>query len=92
MLDIEAVKVSKITHVSRQGINRIFKYIRLVIAEECKKNVILELVEIELDESSFGDKKKDKRGRVATGKIPVFGLLKRIAKFRGINRNTFIYI
>ena len=33
LLDIETVKVSKITHISRQGINRIYKYIRLIIAE-----------------------------------------------------------
>ncbi len=32
--------------------------------------------EIEVDESSFGGKRKGKRGRGAAGKIPVFGLLK----------------
>ena len=33
--------------------------------------------EIEVDESYFGGTRKGKRGRGATGKIPVFGLLKR---------------
>ena len=32
--------------------------------------------EIEVDESYFGGKRKSKRGRGATGKIPEFGLLK----------------
>jgi len=36
--------------------------------------------EIEVDESYFGGKRKGKRGRGATGKIPVFGLLKRGGK------------
>ena len=35
LLDIEAVKVSKIIHISRQGINRIYKYIRLKNARKC---------------------------------------------------------
>jgi transposase-like protein len=80
LLDIEAIKVSKISRISCQRINRIFKYIRLVI---------LELGEIELEESYFGWMKKGKRCRGAIGKISVFGLLKRIAKFRSINKNTF---
>ena len=33
--------------------------------------------EIEVDESYFGGRRKGKRGRGATGKVPVFGLLKR---------------
>ena len=33
--------------------------------------------EIEVDESYFGGKRKGKRGRGASGKVPVFGLLKR---------------
>ena len=36
--------------------------------------------EIEVDESYFGGKRKGKRGRGASGKIPVFGLLKRGGK------------
>ena len=36
--------------------------------------------EIEVDESYFGGRQKGKRGRGATGKIPVFGLLKRGGK------------
>jgi len=36
--------------------------------------------EIEVDESYFGGKRKGKRGRGASGKVPVFGLLKRGGK------------
>jgi transposase len=36
--------------------------------------------EIEVDESSFGGKRKGLRGRGAAGKVPVFGLLKRGGK------------
>ena len=36
--------------------------------------------EIEVDESYFGGKRKGKRGRGASGKVPVFGLLKRKGK------------
>jgi transposase len=77
LLDIEATKVSKIVNISRQCINRLYKYIREIIATDCEKNAILELGEIELDESYFGGKRKGKRGRGARGKVPVFGMLKR---------------
>ena len=36
--------------------------------------------EVEVDESYFGGIRKDKRGRGAAGKVPVFGLLKRGGK------------
>ena len=36
--------------------------------------------EIEVDEGYFGGRRKEKRGRGAAGKIPVFGLLKRGGK------------
>ena len=36
--------------------------------------------EIEVDESYFGGHRKGKRGRGATDKVPVFGLLKRKGK------------
>ena len=36
--------------------------------------------EVEADKSYFGDVRKGKRGRAATGKVPVFGLLKRRGK------------
>ena len=78
LLDIEATKVSKITNLFRQCINRMFKYIRLIISEHFEENSILGVGEIELDESYFGAKRvKGIRGRGARGKTIVFGMLKR---------------
>jgi transposase len=78
LLDIEATKVSEITSISRPAINRLFTYIRTIIAEHCQENSIFETGEIEVDESYFGARRvRGKRGRGARGKTPVFGLLKR---------------
>jgi transposase len=45
--------------------------------------------EIELDESYFGGVRKGKRGRVAAGKVPVFGILKRGGKvYTSVINNT----
>ena len=38
--------------------------------------------EIEMDESYFGGRRKDNRGRGGAGKIPVFGILERGGKVR----------
>jgi transposase len=40
--------------------------------------------EIEVDESTFGGRRKGKRGRGAAGKVPVFGLLKRGGKVHAV--------
>lgn len=40
--------------------------------------------EIEVDESYFGGRRKGKRGRGASGKVPVFGLLKRGGKVHAV--------
>lgn len=53
--------------------------------------------EIDVDESYFGGSRKEKRGRDAAGKIPVFGLLKRGGRARVViipnaQRNTLIPI
>ena len=78
LLDIEASKVSLITKISRPTINKIYLEIRQLIAKDCERNAILDIGEIEIDESYFGPKRKSgKRGRGAGGLIPVFGMLKR---------------
>ena len=78
LLDIEATKVSVLPHISRVTINTIFDKIRERISEYCTEHSVLETGEIEIDESYFGAKRvKGKRGRGASGKTPVFGLLKR---------------
>ena len=66
------------THISRVTINTIFDKIRERISEYCSANSVLETGEIEVYESYFGGKRvKGKRGRGASGKTPVFGMLKR---------------
>jgi len=40
--------------------------------------------EVEVDESYFGGRRKEKRGRGSSGKVPVFGLLKRNGKVHAV--------
>ena len=76
-LDIEAVKIAKLSNISRQSVNKIINQIRILIAKECEKTSKMQ-GEIEVDESYFGAKRvRGKRGRGAGKKTPVFGMLKR---------------
>ena len=76
-LDLEANKISILTKISRNTINKYLKKIRERIAQYCNETSNLSGI-IEVDESFFGAKRqKGKRGRGAYGKIKVFGLLKR---------------
>ena len=50
-MDIEVVKIAKLSKVSRQSINKIIKNIRILIAQEC--NISKMQGEIEIDESYF---------------------------------------
>ena len=51
-LDIKAVKIAKITQISEQTLCKLFKQIRILIAQECEKISKLN-GEIEIDESYF---------------------------------------
>lgn len=76
-LDLEATKISILTKISRKTINKYLLNIRARIADYCCELSHLSGI-IEVDESYFGGKRaKGKRGRGASGKIKVFGLLKR---------------
>ena len=78
--DLEAVKVARLTRVSRPSINRIFLALRERMAELCEEERRLDGV-VEVDESYFGPRRvRGKRGRGAGRKIPVIGLLKRGGK------------
>ena len=71
-LDIEAVKIAKLSNISRQSVNKIINQIRILIAQECEKISKLN-GEIEVDESYFGAKRvRGKRGRGAGKKTSVF--------------------
>ncbi|MBT7872622.1 MAG: IS1595 family transposase, partial [Candidatus Marinimicrobia bacterium] len=67
-------------HLNRNTVNRYLKAIRIRIAELCEIESPLS-GEVEIDESYFGAKRvKGKRGRGASGKTIVFGILKRKGK------------
>jgi len=79
-LDIEATKIAQLTGLNRNTINKYLLLIRKVIALECEQESPFS-GEVEVDESFFGARRtKGKRGRGASGKTIVFGLLKRNGK------------
>lgn len=76
-MDFTATDTAQLTNISVRSINSIFIKIRKKIALECEKKSPFNGV-IELDESYFGARRiRGKRGRGASGKTIVFGLLKR---------------
>ena len=78
--DIEASKISNLTKISEVTLCKIFREIRILMSQECEK-ISKFSGEIEIDESYFGAKRvRGKRGRGASGKQPVFGMLKRDGK------------
>ena len=51
-LDIEAIKIAKLSNISRQSVNKIINQIRILIAKECEKISKMQ-DEIEVDESNL---------------------------------------
>lgn len=79
-LDLSAQTTAVLTGLNRNTINRYFDLIRRRIAEFCDLQSPFN-GEIEVDESYFGGKRiKGKRGRGASNKTPVFGILQRGGK------------
>ena len=75
--DLPASKVAQMTDVSRVTINRIYLKLRIRVAYLCEQASSLS-GEVEVDESYFGAQRvRGKRGRGASGKTIVFGILKR---------------
>ncbi len=70
---------AELVGVHRSTAASFYTRLRKVIAEEMEKASPV-AGETEVDESYFGGARKGKRGRVAAGKVPVFGLLKRGGK------------
>ena len=76
-----ASSVAKVLRLNRNTINAYYNAFREKILEYSLKEQEKELGEFELDESYFGARRvRGRRGRGATGKTPVFGLLKRNGK------------
>jgi transposase len=79
-LDFTASDVAHLTRLTRKTVTTIFLKIRMRIAEECERQSPYS-GEVEVDESYFGARRvRGKRGRGASGKTIVFGLLKRDGK------------
>ena len=80
-MDFTATDTAQLTNISVRSINSIFIKIRKKIAHQCEQISPFNGV-VELDESYFGARRvRGKRGRGASGKTIVFGLLKREAMF-----------
>lgn len=76
--DITVSKMTKLLGINRNTINRYFNLFRICIYTAMDAKKVKITGEFELDESYFGAKRvRSKKGRAATGKTPVFGLLKR---------------
>src|ERR1043165_3710141 len=77
-LDLTASRAAQLTGLTRKSVTVIFLKIRERIAEECERASPFSQREVEVDESYFGPRRvRGKRGRGASGKTIVFGLLKR---------------
>ena len=76
-LDSTAAETALRVRVNRRTVNRIFHLIRNRLVVLCERESKFS-GEVEIDESYFGAKRiRGKRGRGASKKIPVIGLLKR---------------
>jgi transposase len=78
--DFSATQTASLTNISRITISNIYQELRLKIIElETQQDMVDG--EIEVDESYFGAQRiRGRRGRGASGKTPVVGLLKRNGK------------
>jgi len=80
-LDLCASDAAHLTGLSHRSVITIFGKIRRRISEECERQSPFKNGEVEVDESYFGARRvRGKRGRGASGKTIVFGLLKRDGK------------
>lgn len=79
-MNLEATKIATLSGLNRNTVNRYLFLIRKRIAEECEKESPFS-GEVEVDESYFGPRRiRGKRGRGASRKTVVMGLLKRNGK------------
>src|SRR3989338_459800 len=79
-VDCSATQTGKIVHANRNTANRYYEFFRdLIVKDGLKERYELNIVNgIEADESYFGPRRvRGKRGRGASKKVIVFGLLKR---------------
>ena len=80
-LDLSAADTAELTGLTHKSVNTIFLKMRRRMAEDCERQSPFKSGEVEVDESYFGPRRvRGKRGRGASGKTIVFGLLKRDGK------------
>ncbi|MDQ3255020.1 MAG: IS1595 family transposase [Acidobacteriota bacterium] len=80
-LDFTATDAAQLTGLTRKSVTLIFLKLRRRIAEDCERASPLSVGEVEVGESYFGARRvRGKRGRGASGKTIVFGVLKRDSK------------
>lgn len=81
ILQVTARSAADMLEIQANSAALFYRKIRLVIFDVLsRESDTVFSGEIELDESYFGGVRKGKRGRGASGKVPVFGLLKRGGK------------
>lgn len=76
-LEISSRKIAQQLSVSYKVAHRAVMVLRGAIMAHAPDAQKLLGGEVEIDESYFGGKRKGKRGRGASGKVPVFGILER---------------
>lgn len=77
-LDISANKTAVLIGLNRNTVNRLHNLLRIRVVQLGLTEQEQFTGEVEIDESYFGARRvRGKRGRSASGKIPVIGLLKR---------------
>ena len=84
--DVAALSASKLAVVNRKTSQRIYEMLRRRVVELAQEEARPFTGEVEIDESYFGPRRvRGRRGRGASGKTPVIGLLKRGGKvFTGV--------
>lgn len=76
-LEVSTRKLASQLGISYATAYRAVTVLRLAIVAHAPDGVMLLSGEVELDESYFGGRRKGRRGRGASGKVPVFGILER---------------
>jgi transposase len=80
-LDIPALTSAQLLSLNRNTVQRYYDGLRLRILDLATQEAMPVTGEVEVDESYFGARRvRGKRGRGASGKTPVIGLLKRGGK------------
>ena len=87
--DVAALTAGKLVRLNRKTSQRIYALLRRRIVELAHEEARRFTGEVEIDESYFGARRvRGKRGRGASGKTPVIGLLKRGGKvFTAVVKN-----